>query len=240
MFNFWTTKPFIYQCDIHSHLINEVDDGSKSKEESLYLLNQLYSLGIKKVITTPHIYTGKYDNTEAILIEKFQQLTSYLIECNCPVELELAAEYFADNSFLAKVKAEKQLLSFGKNYLLFEFSFLSLPLFWKDLIFQLKVQNYTPVLAHPERYLFMHQNFGIIEEMKDLGVKFQINIPSLGEAYGLPVKKQAETLVKKGYVDFLGTDLHNAAQIPFVQSGLKNKVLKNISTELLLNTQLCS
>jgi len=239
MFNFWAEKPFLYQCDIHSHLIDAVDDGSKSKEESLYMLNQLSDLGIKKVITTPHIYAGKYANSEEKLIERYHQLLCFLAENNCPIELELAAEYFVDISFLEKVKSEKKLLSFGKNYLLFEFSFQSLPLFWRDLIFQLKVQNYTPVLAHPERYLFLHQNLSILEEMKDLGVKFQINVLSLGEAYGIAVKKQAESMVKKGYVDFLGTDLHNSAQIPFVQSGLKNRVLKKISTELLLNTQLC-
>ncbi len=223
------------KVDIHSHLLPGLDDGVKTFEESLEILKELQNQGYQKVITTPHIYPEVYPNTPDQIEEKFIELQAYLKKSGLQIQVEFAAEYFMDVSFLEALNKGERILTFGGKYVLFETPFLSKPLIFDEVVFQLKSKGYIPVLAHPERYLYLENEMSWLEEISSRGVLFQINIPSLLGVYGDDVKKMALSLIKESKASFLGSDLHRVKQLPVVKQVLKSKYRKmNLLNDSLL------
>ena len=103
-------------------------------------------------------------------------------------------------------------MTFHDNYVLFEISYSRAPNDLWEIIFELETSGYRPVLAHPERYLFMHDDFEAYEALKEHGVLFQLNINSLAGQYSKSIQKMAQKLVDRGMVDFLGSDVHELSQ----------------------------
>jgi len=199
-------------CDIHSHLIPNIDDGSKSIEDSVNMITEFYDLGYKKIITTPHIMGDAYRNTPEIILGGLENVKRALKENNLPVGISAAAEYYLDFDFERKLDEEK-LLTFGNNYLLFEISYLNPPDNMYHVIFKMQTMGYKPVLAHPERYNFWHSDFETYESIADKGVLLQLNINSLSGYYSQGTKKIAELMIEKNMISLLGTDCHHEGHI---------------------------
>jgi len=241
MFSFLLKKSRAAQTlrtDVHSHLLPGVDDGAKSREESLATLNELALLGFEKLILTPHIYPGVYPNTEGQLQEKFinfQQEASL----HTSIQLELAAEYFMDESLLVKLKEGEPLLSFGKErFVLFETAFSSRPYVWDEIVFLMAASGYTPVLAHPERYDYVLENPSVVFGYREKGIRLQVNAPSLAGFYGTAIKNVAKFMIKNQLVDFLGSDTHKIAHAKAMKRVMKSSLYKRAVTLPLLNNQL--
>ena len=198
----------VLNADIHSHLLPGIDDGSPDIETSVHLISGMNRLGYKKLITTPHIMWDVYKNTRTIVLEKLQEVKSRLAAEPVDIEIEAAAEYFIDDYLGELVERREPLLSFGNNLVLVEFSMVSQPFDWKKTLFEMQIQGYQPVIAHPERYAYLDRNRNFYDELKGAGYLFQLNILSLSGQYGNPVTELARYLVKKGYYDLVGTDLH--------------------------------
>lgn len=194
--------------DIHSHLVPAVDDGAPDMESSLELIRGLLELGYSKLITTPHVYLEFYNNNSPGLRSRFQQLQHYVQTQGVKVDLGLGAEYFLDNYFLNDVLSD-DMLYFGKEkYLLVEVSMAGWPRQFADIIFSIQSRGYTPILAHPERYLF-EGDFRVYEEWKRKGLLFQMNLLSLAGYYGKSVKLAATYFLDHGLYDFCGSDAHH-------------------------------
>ena len=176
------------KCDVHSHFIPGIDDGAQTMDDSVALIKSFYDLGYKKVITTPHILADGYPNTPEIILSGLEKVRVALKNENIPIQIEAAAEYYIDFDFDRKIEQEK-LLTFGKNYLLFEVSYINPPDNLERIIFKLLTSDYKPVLAHPERYPFWSGNFKRFEQLKEKGVLFQLNINSLTGYYSRQTKK---------------------------------------------------
>ncbi|WP_210513608.1 tyrosine-protein phosphatase [Hymenobacter terricola] len=200
-------------ADMHSHLLPGLDDGAETMEHSLDLLRALRDLGYRKLIMTPHIMGDFYKNTPAGIRAALQGLREAAIEAGLgDVELDCAAEYYLDEFLGRKLADGTEMLTFGgdKRYLLFETSYMNEPLNLFDIIFELKAQGYSPVLAHPERYTYFYGRFADLEKLRrDHGVLLQVNLNSLAGYYSPPAKKVAEMLIEAGLVDFVGTDTHH-------------------------------
>jgi tyrosine-protein phosphatase YwqE len=224
--------------DIHSHLIPGVDDGSKSTEETIKILQAMGDLGVKKMITTPHIYHDLYPNTEAQLISAHQHLVQELSHEGVEVEVELAAEYFMDEYLLEKIKKKLPLLSFGDNYLLVETGFNSAPAILEEVIFEIKINGYKPLLAHPERYEYLFDNEKMIKRLIDLQVEFQVSVPSLGGMYGPEIKKMAQNMIKNRYVHCIGSDLHRYPQVEMIKKAARSRYLDKAVKKGLINHHL--
>lgn len=192
--------------DMHSHLVPGIDDGATDLDNSLELVRQLRLLGFKRMITTPHIRPEYFPNTPETILTAFQQLRDAVQEKGIEVELSVAAEYFVDYEFMDYLKSEK-LLTFSGNRVLIETSTIAAPPNFQEIIFQLRLEGYQPVLAHPERYL--HMDLKTFMKLKELGCEFQVNLLSLIGHYGSKVKKHAELLTQNGLVTYFGTDCHN-------------------------------
>ena len=227
------------KCDIHSHLIPGIDDGSKSIEESIDLIKGLHQQGYKKIVTTPHIMSDLYRNTPEIILSGLEKVRKVLQEKNIPVELEAASEYFLDYELNEKLKNNEKLLTFGnEKYLLFELSFLQEPDQLQEFIFNLQTKGYVPVLAHPERYPYWYGSTKL-EELADQGVLLQLNLNSVNGYYGDDVQKIGFELLEKKIISFLGTDCHNEYHLDALQESYKYEIVQEyIASGLLLNDQL--
>lgn len=207
----------ILGCDIHSHFIPGIDDGAKTIEDSITMITEMYNLGYKKIITTPHIMGDFYRNTPEIIMNGLEKVRAELKKINLPITIDAAAEYYLDYDLERKLD-EGQLLTFGGNHVLFEVSYMNAPENLLHLIFKMQTMGYQPVLAHPERYNFWHSKFAKYEELIEKGVKLQLNINSLSGYYSIPTQKIAEQLIDKNMISFLGTDCHHMGHINLLKS----------------------
>lgn len=223
--------------DMHSHLIPGIDDGAPTMEHSIAMLNKFAQLGYRKVITTPHILGEVHPNTPAIILKGLAEVRAELSKLNIPIELEAAAEYYCDESLLPKIK-EKNILSFGQNYVLMEFSMLHASQYESHALFELQVAGYTPILAHFERYPYYHGNFDKVRELRERNIKIQVNLGSLSGHYGKSVQKMAEELIKKGLVDFLGSDCHRMEHLMLLEQHLDSPIFAAVEKLHLLNPSL--
>jgi tyrosine-protein phosphatase YwqE len=189
--------------DWHSHILPGVDDGVRTMEESLEILRLYEESGMKSVWLTPHIMED-VPNTTAHLRERFSELQQAYTGS---VELHLAAENILDNLFEKRLE-QGDLLPLGErgDHLLVETSYFTPPMNLYGILERIKSKGYYPVLAHPERYLYMGD--GEYRCLKDMGVKFQLNLPSIAGVYGRTVRKKAEELLNKRYYNLSGTDIH--------------------------------
>ena len=208
--------------DMHSHLLPAVDDGSQSVEQSMYFINELQELGFRKIITTPHIYPGFYPNNQ----ETLQKASDLLSDSQHKLDFfSYAAEYFLTDTMLDN----GPLLTFNKNYVLVEISFVGLSMNFEQMLFELIANNYIPILAHPERYLYLKDNLKFFDKIKGMGCQLQVNINSLGGYYGKASEEMAWEMINKKIVDFLGTDLHHEKHLDSLKSIAQKGNFKKIS-----------
>jgi len=205
-------------CDMHSHLIPGVDDGSPDLETSLRLIRGMTDLGYKKLITSPHVNQHFFPNTPEIIGAGKIAVQEELRRQQLAVEFNAAAEYLMDDDFSAKLSSGQPLLTIRDNMVLVELSFVVPAMNIKDLIFELQLQGYQPILAHPERYLYFAAAKGWFEQLREAGCLFQLNMMSFAGHYGREVRDLAHYLVKKKYVEFLGTDLHHERHLDILRS----------------------
>lgn len=226
------------QVDMHSHFLPGIDDGATSLEESLALLKAFEDRGYKKIITTPHIIQDLYQNTPETIFPVLEQVKKGLAERGSSLEIHAAAEYFIDDRFIEMLENGEKLLTLKDNLVLVETGFINEPAYLRDVLFKLRVKGYKPILAHPERYLYLQNKKEKLEEIFDSGVYLQLNTMSLGGYYGIPAQKFAEWMIDQGFVHFLGSDCHRTKHLEPLQTAYKSKLYKKLRTQPLLNDTL--
>ncbi|HSD09240.1 tyrosine-protein phosphatase, partial [Flavobacterium sp.] len=171
MFFFSKNKPVLKDLipsnyvDIHSHLLPGIDDGSPVFQNTLELIQSLQNIGMSQFVTTPHIMSLVWNNTKESISTVRDQTKLELEANNVVVPFRAAAEYMMDEQFVRLFKAG-ELLTLKDNYVLVEMSYINAPMQLYDLLFDLQVAGYIPVLAHPERYTFYHNNLQEYEKLK--------------------------------------------------------------------------
>lgn len=239
MFSFLTHNKSRVSIDIHSHLIPAIDDGAKTLENSIELILDLKEMGYTKLITTPHI-SDMFPNSKETILNEFKNLKKELKNRNIEIELEVAAEYFADETF-DKLLKEKEILTFGREqYLLFELSYFTKPQDLESLIYEIQLAGYTPVLAHPERYTYFHDSIDNYQKLKEAtDVLFQMNLVSISNYYSNDVAKIAKKLINAGLIDFIGSDTHQKRHTKYLKKSLSDSFYKKIfKKNVILNDSL--
>ena len=228
----------IFKVDMHSHLIPGIDDGSKSMDQTIAMLAKFERMGYQKVITTPHVMSDYYRNTSEIILSGLADVRNELSKLNLKIQIEAAAEYYFDDTLVEKLINKEQLLVFGDNYVLFEFSFHSKPDQIEKLFFELLTQGYKPVLAHFERYLYFNDPIRLAKEWREKGILIQLNFNSIFGHYGPEVKLQAERLIDSGEIEFAATDCHHIDHLLILESNSTKSYLHKLSHLDLKNNQL--
>lgn len=231
MFFFKKNKPYLKDIipndyvDIHSHLLPGIDDGANSLEDSKLLISNLIDLGFSEFITTPHIIKNVWNNTTQSISANYESSIFELAAVLNNKTFNFAAEYMMDEAFVEILKKEEPLLTLKDNYVLVEMSYLNPPLILFDIIFEILLAGYIPVLAHPERYSFYHNNLSEYKKLKNAGCLFQMNLLSSVNYYGKYVTKTADYLLENNLIDFVGSDVHHIKHIDYFNEKI---VLKNV------------
>lgn len=209
-----TLKELIPQqhIDIHSHLLPGIDDGARTFEDTIRLTKALQGFGISEFITTPHIIQHVWDNTHVQILTNKETTVADLKKNAIAVPFKAAAEYLMDDQFV-RLFQSGELLTLKDNYVLVEMSYINAPIQLYSILFDLQVAGYIPVLAHPERYLFYHNNFNEYVKLKRAGCIFQLNLLSIVGYYGDGITKIAEQLLQKGMYTYVGSDVHHDKHI---------------------------
>lgn len=237
IFSIFNRKEKIQQSlsvDIHSHLIPGIDDGPQTIEESLQILKRLEKLGYQKVITTPHVMYEGHTNTKEDILKGLVELREAARKENINIHIDAAAEYYIDEGFAGLVE-NNNLLTIAGKYVLIEISYVSKPLIFEETIFKLLSKGYIPILAHPERYRYIHKMEDEYDKFKKLGILFQVNINSFGGYYGKDVQKRAMYLSKRGLIDFLGSDIHHLKHVHTLMEVIDSKTFQDILNNNLIN-----
>mgnify|MGYP000533647182 CR=1 len=222
--------------DIHSHLLPGIDDGAKNLDNSIELITKMRSYGIKNFITTPHVLGNVYQNSSKTINKKLEEVREELKnrEIN-DVSIRAAAEYMMDEQF-SELLEKDDILTLKDNFILVEMSYFSAPINLYEILFEIQLKGYKPVLAHPERYNFYHNNFNNYYKLKKAGCLFQLNLLSLTEQYGKGVQKTSEKLLKENLYDFVGTDTHHKNHLELLKK-IGNKKNLNKIKHLLENNK---
>ena len=208
-----------WHIDIHTHLLPEVDDGSRSTEESLELLGMEYNQGIRKIIFTPH-YRRTADN---LYLHEVYETFLNEVKKKRPdifenVEFALGHELVWHEDLIARLKEGQAFTLAGTNRVLIEFS----PDTHYDKMYrqlrELCSNGYTPIVAHMERYTALYADENI-EELRRMGCLMQVNYQSItgdgmtgkeaafGGIFSKEIKR-IRRLINEDYIDYYGTDVH--------------------------------
>ncbi len=229
----------LLKADMHSHLIPGIDDGSPDLEASLHYIRGMAALGYTKLITTPHIMWDMYRNERDDILKRLEVLQSAVKTEGIAIELHAAAEYFLDEHVELLLKNNEPLLTISGNMVLVEFSMALASMNLKDILFDIQMKGYQPVIAHPERYIYLEKNKEFYDELKDIGCMFQLNLLAVGGFYGKAAKELANYLIKKEYYDLVGTDLHHDRHLEALENPvLAEPLAKLIATGKIRNSQL--
>ena len=226
MFSIFKSKPKLSELipkgfiDIHSHILPGIDDGSENLAQSTELLRRLNAIGFSKCIVTPHTLPEIWENTSEGITATFNDTKLQLEEPLNNMLYRAASEYMINEAFLQRLQTEP-LLTLKDNYVLIEMSYMNPPLSLKEIIFEIQLKGYQPILAHPERYLFYHNNTKMYETLKKLEVQFQLNLLSTVGYYGISVAKTADFLLKENLIDFVGSDVHHLRHV----NAFENKII---------------
>ena len=209
-----------YHTDVH--ILPGVDHGSQSVEQSLAMLEAEKAMGIDRVICTSHVTAETFENTPESLTSAYELLKQAVDDAGLDMELYASAEYRIDE-YWSKEYAAGHVLPMPGNYLLLENSFQQELLELDEMLFDLQVSGYKPILAHPERYSYYSRRRQRYEKLHSMGVKFQINILSLTGYFGAGARENVIWLIKHHMVDMLGSDMHNLDHARIIMDYLRTK-----------------
>lgn len=198
--------------DIHNHLLPGVDDGFAEAGESLEAIRGLSAAGVKELVFTPHINPDVYPgNNEERMRQAYGQFQSLL---PTGLNTSLAAEYMICADFEKGLSARAgNLLCYEDKSILVEMSFYFRSPNLDNALFELQMAGFKPILAHPERYLYMADCLEDFDRLHENGCRFQLNYISFAGAYGRGSLKIIRYLARRGYCDFVSTDLHSLLQL---------------------------
>lgn len=204
------------RCDVHSHILPGVDDGAGEFSDSLAILQAMHAAGVERFILTPHVSGGLFPNKAPELRLRFDHLVATLPEeLGSQITLHLASEYMIDEFF----DEQTDLLYYNDRHILVEMSYGVRSLNLLETVFRLVQEGFTPVLAHPERYIFYYggrrgpRNVEELEQLQEMGCKFQLNIQSLSGAYGPDSLVNLKYFLDHGWYSYLASDIHAARQM---------------------------
>lgn len=219
--------------DVHSHLIPNIDDGVQSFEEAKNTLKKLENLEFEKIIITPHYIRGTAYNKNNL--EKYQlllKLKEIIKKENINLELFLGNEIFLDENILNELKNGNCCSLNSGKYVLIEIPRNDEILKLDEIIFELKNKGLVPIMAHPERYMVIKQNYEILDKWLDQGMILQINYESILGKYGKESEKLVKYILKNNKASLIGTDIHHEDSM-FFNNFLKckKKIIKLIGEE---------
>lgn len=213
--------------DIHSHILPNVDDGAKDIEESLAMARIYLDNKINKVIATPHYIDGFENCSKDKNIIALEKLKEALYKEGLNLDVYIGNEIYTSMDIVTLLDEERVATLNNSRYVLIEFPMFDIPIFIENIIYELLLKGYVPIIAHPERNKNIIENPNILYNLINKGAMAQLNLPSLEGKYGEKIKTTAEVLLEHNMIHFVGTDAHSKdRRTPNVKNSLH--LLKNL------------
>lgn len=219
--------------DVHCHLMNQIDDGSKSLEETLKMAKKAENLGYHAIFATPHFIAGSHETDKEEIYEKLEIMNQRLQEMNCSLTIYPGNEIYFVSDFLSRIE-DGSICTLGEGrYFLIEFPLSGIVLNMQQEIDQAIGAGYIPIIAHPERYEFVTKDMKKLLPLIESGALLQINIGSIMGLYGSTVKKNVIKLIKNDMVHLIGTDAHDFSKVYDIYEKAMKKIHKLMDDETL-------
>ncbi len=203
--------------DLHSHLVPGVDDGARSLEESLAAVERMVAAGIGRIVTTPHVNASLTRNSDSLgtWLDEVDQSWQDLVE---QVRLRFPdLELLRGHEVMLDVPnpdfSDARLRLAGTSFVLVEWPRLQIPPRTEQVMERIVDAGYRPILAHPERYSGMAQDFESAGAWRRAGAYLQVNHGSFAGRYGPEARAVASELLTRGWVDYLSSDFHARAHL---------------------------
>ena len=217
--------------DIHTHLLNNVDDGSRDVIESLTSLKLAEEAGFTDIILTPHYIDGYYENDYETIKPKIHDLKNKLYENNISLKIHQGNEVYISEDIGELIKNGVVSKLAKSRYLLFELPQRSRIITLNNLVDDIISAGCVPVLAHPERYSFVQHNPNELLPLIEKGVLMQSNYGSIIGQYGKEAQKTIIKMLKRNMIHLLGSDTHRTGFIYGHFGRVEREFLKYISEE---------
>ena len=195
--------------DIHEHILPGIDDGAADMETAINMLRVAQINGLIHIITTPHYIKDSYENNNSLVTEKCKELSSRIASENIQVSIYPGCEAFIFPELPEYVRDGEIPTLNGSSYVLVELPLMSIPEYTDDVLYKLQLYGYTPIIAHPERYIEIIKNPNRLYSFVERGILAQVNSTSLTKIYGSKVYAAAVKLLKHGLIHFVASDAHS-------------------------------
>lgn len=215
--------------DIHNHILPGLDDGPKSMDEAILLVKNAAANGVTQIIATPH-RNSTYSNDVTEIKEAVKNLNEEIALEDIPVEVFIGQEIHLTNFLDMDKMGELLTLAGSGKYILVELPDDHFPLFTYDVIFQLQLKGYIPIIPHPERNVILRRRKEMLYELVTKGVLVQITASSLIGKQGRTKKNYSIDLIKHNLVHFIASDAHECKHRPFLIETAYKFIDKKFST----------
>jgi protein-tyrosine phosphatase len=204
--------------DIHTHILPGLDDGSKSLQVSIDMLHQAQNDGIHEIFATPHTLNGVYTCTPEMIARGIDELSAEMIKHEISISIYPGMEIHICDDLHAQLENNSLISLNNSRYVLIELPVQLIPPQFKEVVFQLRLKGYYPILAHPERNFAVQKNPDIINEFIDWGVFIQLTAVSVTGYFGGRIKQLCKSMLQNRQVHFLASDTHSLDNRPPVLS----------------------
>lgn len=210
--------------DIHSHIIYGVDDGAVSIEESVEMARQAAAEEVDVIIATPHYIEGLYVNEREDNLDKLNLIKKEIDKAEINISIYLGSELLITPELPKLLKSGRIASLNNSRYLLLELPFLHIPVYTESVLFDLEIEGYKVILAHPERNEQIINDPKILYRLIRQGVYVQMNMSSFEGKYGKRVKKTAQFMLQHRMVHFVGTNRHSSRQKSFKMRDIADRM----------------
>lgn len=195
--------------DIHSHILPNMDDGSRSLRQSLSMLHTACEEGIGLMIATPHNMPGKGCPDAELVRAAVEKLAEQAAQEDLPIEILCGTEYYYREEVLELLEAEQGITLGNSGCILVEFDPMADRIYFRNALRNILGTGYRPVVAHVERYGKVLEDLSLLRDLKKMGILLQVNAFSVTGENGRQARKAVRKLLKDGLVDFVATDAHS-------------------------------
>ncbi|MGB7604375.1 MAG: CpsB/CapC family capsule biosynthesis tyrosine phosphatase [Lutisporaceae bacterium] len=196
--------------DLHCHILPSIDDGAKDLDISIDMCRIAEQDGIDCIIATPHFIHGAINNNSKIVKQKVEKLNNTLKKKKVNINIYPGCEAFISPE-LPRLVREKQVCTLNDTqYILIELPMESVPDYTADIIYQLRLDGYTPIIAHPERNTVISETPDVLIDLINRGALTQINSSSINGLFGKGIMETSLLLLKNKMIHLLASDAHTA------------------------------
>ena len=196
--------------DLHNHILPGIDDGAKDMEETLKMGKIAEAEGFSKIVATPHYIEGEFTLEKEQFLGIINAVNEHFAEQSVHIEVLPGLEIYISPDLPSKLEKGEVFTLNNTPYVLVELPMGSVPIYTEDILYEMRLLGYKPVIAHPERYIKVTKDPDYLRGLIEQGNYVQINSLSIIGVLGKKTKQTAEILLKHKMVHFIGTDAHTS------------------------------